>query len=113
MGKTDEAFLTEDLFIESVRKLRDDPKFRKTKYDLMFSLFTAMDTNEDGFLSYQEFRRVYESCGFTDVEFTKAGFEAIDIDHDGKLSFEEFANAAVAYLCSEEESSTALFGLLV
>lgn len=91
---------------------RDDPEFKKNISDLVFSLVTPFDANEDGFLSYEEFHRIFENSGFN-ADFIKAAFAEIDANHDEKISFEEFANNTISYICSDDENTTALFGLLV
>ena len=72
-----------------------------------------MDVNHDGYLDAEEFRRLYEDAGIVESDFTKAGFDAMDTDHDGKLSFNEFDKALTDYMGSDDDSSTAAYGLLL
>src|SRR5688572_1870726 len=104
--------LTEDLLIESVKIQREYPAFRQNISDMLISVFTHLDVNNDGFLSYEEHCRFFDDLGFTDTDFTKAAFDAIDANHDGKISFEEFVDDGNDYMCSDDESSCAFFGLL-
>lgn len=75
-------------------------------------MFGPMDLNHDGYLDADEYRRSFENAGAVESEFTRAAFDAIDTDHDGKLSFEEFEKALIDYMCSDDENSTAVFGLM-
>jgi len=110
-GKHDDK-LTEDLLVESLKTQKDDPRFKKCLSDLLYSLLSPLDVNQDGYLNAKEYRTAFENVGIVESDFTKAAFEAIDTNHDGKLSFEEFENALIAYMCSDDETSTAVFGLL-
>lgn len=97
----------------SVEMQKDDPAFKKGLSDALLVLFTGMDLNEDGYFSYDEYRRIYDNLGFVDTDFTKAAFATIDTNHDGKVSFEEYLAAAFDYMCSDNEDTTAMFGLLI
>jgi len=110
-GKHSDA-LTEDVMVQSIRDLKDDSKFKKCLTDLLLSLLEPLDVNQDGYLDADEYRRAFENVGIVESDFTKAGFEALDTNHDGKLSFEEFVNALINYSCSDEENTTAVFGLV-
>ena len=104
--------LTEDVMIESIKMQRDDPEMKNSISDVTHSLFTAVDINNDGHLDFEEFSRIYDDIGMGDSGFTKAAFDKIDSNHDGKLSFEEYLKAVLDYLCSDDENTTAVFGLL-
>jgi len=91
---------------------RDDPAMRKSLNDAVLSIFTAMCVNNDGYLDFEEYRRVFDDCGIIETDFTRAAFDAIDINHDGRLSFEEFIKAFTDYMFSDDENTTAMFGLL-
>ena len=104
--------MTEESLIEALKKQRDDPGFRKCLTDMLFSFIGPMDVNHDGYLDADEYSRPFENAGLVASDFTKAGFDAIDTDHDEKLSFEEFNKALIGYMCSDDDSSTAVFGLM-
>jgi len=112
-GSSDDVLLTEDLFLESMKLLKDDPAFKKAIGDATHNFLTTMHENQDGYLDFAKFRRVFESGGMIDSDFTKEAFNALDGDQDGKLSFEEFTHAITDYVCSDKEGTTAMFGLLV
>lgn len=113
MGSKSDNVMTEDTVVESLRKQKDDPAFQKCLSEALHTVLTAMDTNSDGFVDLDEYRKFFENCGIVESDFTKAAFKAIDTNNDGKLSFEEFIKAFNDYMCSDDESTTAVFGLLV
>lgn len=103
--------MTEDLLIESVKMGRDDPSFKKTLIEALLSLFAPMKVNEKGNFNSDEYRRIFENLGFVDTDFTQEAFVAIDTNHDGKVSLAEYFVASGDYMCSDDEKTTAMFGL--
>jgi len=110
-GKHGDA-VTEDSLVESLKKQRDDPGFKKCLTDILASFFLPLDVNHDGYVDASEYSRLYDNAG-VNSDFPKEAFDAMDVNHDGKLSFEEITNAFIHYMCSDDESSTAVFGLLL
>jgi len=104
--KTDEkGFLTEAVMIESLKKQKNDPKVKAIMEDVCRDMFDVMDTNEDGYIQREEFRRAFDNIGIPDSCFAEQAFNAIDTNHDGKLSFDEVTHAFLEFLLSEDEDS--------
>ena len=49
-------------------------------------LFQAIDSNEDGKLSTEEFQNFFESFGIIDLNFIKDTFKIFDSNHDQFIS---------------------------
>lgn len=111
-GTHDDVLLTEDLLIESMKMQRINPAFGKIVVDFLLIALTPMKVDQKGFFSYDEYRRLFENVGFIDTVFTLDAFVKIDTNHDGKVSIAEFIVGAYDYMCSDDENSTAAFGLL-
>jgi len=108
MGSTntdEKGVLTEAVLIDSLKKQRNDPKLKAILRTSLRCLCEAMNTNEDGYLQREEFRRLFDNSGWPDASYREQVFEAIDTDHDGKMSFEEFIHAFVEFLVTEDEDS--------
>ena len=77
------------------------------------SLFQIMDTNEDGFISFEEWIAYHQIVGM-DTAHARASFDAINTNHDGKISEDEFVKYQMEFFCSTENklNSAILFGPL-
>ena len=86
---------------------------RKNIGEKVLSLVHLMDTNKDGYLQSDEYRRGFESLGVADTEFTKVSFEAIDTDHDGLVSPDEMIAAYLDFLFSADSPNNYFWGPLL
>lgn len=111
-GKIDDVLMTEDILIESVKMGRDDPSFKKTLYGVLLSLFVPMKVEMKGYFNYGRYRKIFANIGIADTNFTKTAFAAVDSNHDKYVSVAEYLVDANDYVCSDDENSTAMFGLL-
>jgi len=66
-------------------------------------LFKTMDTDEDGTISFDEYKAYVMPLGVTEAE-CKVGFEMIDTDGNGVLSYEEFNHAIMMYYFDRNNS---------
>jgi len=108
-GTEDDVLMTEDLLIESVNMQRDDPEFKERLRDIVNGFLIPMKVDQEGYLSYREYQRLFESLGFVDTSFTQEGFAVVDADHDGRVSFEEYLDAVYNYLWSDGAKTSAMF----
>lgn len=97
--------------VESIKAQKDSPVIKKRIRDLMVTAFAVLDLNQDGYLDFAEYHRIFENLGIANPDFTKAAFDAIDVNHDGKFSAEEFINATTDSICSESENTAGVFGI--
>ena len=67
-------------------------------------MFEAVDVNQNGSISHEEFNNYLKSFNCDDAEFAKFVFSQIDADGNGVLSKEEFSNFNVKYHVSKDEN---------
>ena len=76
-------------------------------------MFFSIDSDEDGFISLQEFT-VFFKCIKVKEEYARKIFVDVDTNHDSKISSEEFVHAIHDFTYNEEDSPfKELFGPLV
>ena len=73
--------------------------------------FDALDLNNDGCISLDEWIRHYKAMAI-DPKYAKDSFNAMDTDHDGLVSKKEFVDYHMEYFYSDEDNlnSSILFG---
>ena len=76
-------------------------------------LFHALDTDDSGKISYDEWVKHYKSFGI-DPKYARASFDAMDADGDGKVSKQEFIdyNSEYYYTAEDNLKSSILYGPL-
>jgi len=72
-------------------------------YTVNQPLFKTVDVDEDGTISFDEYKAFVMPLGATEAE-CKVGFEMIDTNADGILSYEEFNHALVMYYFDKNNS---------
>lgn len=55
------------------------------------SVYDVADTNKDGFVTLDEYRRIFKACNLSESAADEA-FKVADANHDGKLDREELNN---------------------
>lgn len=71
-------------------------------------LFDAMDTDGDGRVTLDEYRRYLEVCG-VDVRFAEVFFAHADLDENGRLIRREMADAVEDFLLGEDPAAAGSF----
>ena len=72
---------------------RDDHVRRNATNETILLIFQAIDSNDDGKISTEEFQAYFESFGINDLNYIKDTFKIFDTNHDqfisqqGKLIF--------------------------
>jgi len=101
--------IQKDPFINAMKGLVKDPAMKATLEGPLPLFFHAVDTNNDGMISEDEFGNFFAILGL-DVSMAPATFQAIDTNNDGQLSQEEFTEAGSEFFLSEDPSKpTKLF----
>ena len=111
MGLTDESVrLSYDEFKE---KFVEDFTNSGTWQPMFEAAFSYMDLNDDGVMSFEEWKAHY-SCVGIDLAHARPSFDAMDQNHDGVVSKEEFLNFVFEYYCTGENKlgSANLYGPL-
>ena len=115
-GKGPDYKVTENMFIEKIfhvmSKKGAEAMVRKAWNDN----FTYMDVNQDGVISREEHRRLFEARKHVDPNGAIVAFSAIDKDRDGVITREEYVEAAMEYFFNfsdETKPSKHFFGPLV
>jgi len=74
--------------------------------------FEAFDTNDDGYITFDEFQFAFKDCCST-TEDLRTIFNSADINHDGRIGYTEFLTATLENKAVIEEDRLAeAFGLL-
>ena len=94
-------------FIEDVKKAGEDFKI------FLENLFKPLDLNEDGVISFEEWKSYYEVVGIPAM-YSRASFDAMDKSGDEKITLEEFVAYNYEFYCSDEDKmrSSILYGPL-
>lgn len=81
-------FLATQLSAEGSQRLVDE---RLRRFEVLHGVFTAIDKDGSGGLSFKELRPAFELFGFQLLgpEGLKAKFDAVDEDHSGSIEFAE------------------------
>jgi len=101
--------ITKEGFIKAMTTLVKDPSMKATLEGPLPLFFHAVDLNNDGLISEDEFGNFFAILGL-DVSMAPATFQAIDTNNDGQLSLDEFTEAGSEFFLSEDPSKpTKLF----
>jgi Ca2+-binding EF-hand superfamily protein len=105
-GNIDEP-LTQDKFVESLKKRVWDPDFKKNYLEPGTMSFRAVDANDDGSISFDELALFFEILGFKDdAKLAREAFDAVDTDKDGIITLEEWQDAKVDFFTNVDDESS-------
>ena len=75
------------------------------------AFFDAIDRNNNGYLSFDEYKAAVLGTGDFDEEAAQGAFNVLDKDKNGKLDKKEYATANVKFWCILDDDSTdGMFG---
>jgi len=101
--------IAKDAFIAAMKTMAKDPGSKATLEGPLPLFFRAVDANNDGMISEDEFGYFFQILGL-DTAMAPASFQAIDTNADGQLSLQEFTEAGSEFFLSEDPSKpTKLF----
>lgn len=101
--------ISQDAFIAGMEKQVKDPALKGTLEGPLPLFFQAVDSNNDGMISADEFGDFFRILGL-DAGMGPASFAAIDTNNDGLLSQDEFVEAGSKFFISEDTAEpTRLF----
>lgn len=110
------VLLTKEQFIENmaevavVQRAGFDEGKESIFYNMIDSVFDAVDTNRDGYLQLSEYELMMKVSNF-DADTAKILFNVIDTNHDGKLSRNELRESNVKFWFTPNDSLVAgLYG---
>jgi Ca2+-binding EF-hand superfamily protein len=108
--------LTKEQFIENMskhsatEKAKFDDGITPLAFPYLDALFDAVDTNRDGYLQLDEYKKMMKASNFG-AGTAKIVFDIIDANHDGKLSREELKSYNVKFWFTPDDPEAAgLFG---
>lgn len=83
-AKANDGFIEFDEFENLLKYL--------TYYSHLYKLFSQLDKDTDHRISFAEFKKGHEICGFKDAKEAdlRKDFNQVDSDHGGFVRFEEF-----------------------
>lgn len=71
-----------------------------------YAIFDAIDKNENGYLSFEEYKVLIEFASMGGEETARAAFDLLDKDKSGRLDKKEFAIADVKFWYKLDENDT-------
>jgi len=97
-------------FDDYMTKLKKAGKERLRQGSSVFfqNYFTAMDTDQDGMISSEDFLAFSKLFGVSEIN-SKESFNHIDVDQDGKISMQEFIEAGKNFYSLEMEGDPSQF----
>lgn len=93
--------VTQADFVAQMAKNVKDPAMKGCIEGPLPLFFSAIDDNNDGMISGDEFGLFFELLGM-DKAMAPSSFQAIDTNNDGLLSLEEFTQAGSEFFFSED-----------
>ena len=96
--------INEAAFIEAMKKQVGDASLKETLQGPLPLFFAAVDANNDGFISSDEYGIFFDIIGL-DPNMAPASFQAIDTNNDGLLSQDEFIEAGTEFFINEDAAS--------
>ena len=68
-------------------------QFTTATVDELQEIFERIDDNDDGSVSFEEFRSLMHELGdLREDALLRAAFERVDANHDGRIDFEEMSS---------------------
>ena len=100
--------ISKDAFIDTMKKWVKEPSMKTTWEGPLPLFFQAVDANDDGFISEEEYAEFFKILGLN-PKLASASFKAIDTNNDGLLSKDEFRVAGTDFFLSEDSKCPTKF----
>lgn len=95
-------FVTVEQYLEDMNHVLNDKSLKKKAHRWLPYLFKAVDKDQSGFISVNEFKLYFQCLGL-DNEAAAVAFAVIDTNGDGKLSLKEFVKLGKEFFFTEDE----------
>ena len=90
-------------YLEEMHHVLNDPTLKKKCHHFLPFLFKAVDKDQSGEISVQEFKLFFQCLGLTH-DHAVVSFSHIDTNDDGKISFKEFITLGRDFFLTEDSS---------
>ena len=114
LGGNDRDSITQEQFLSAMKDIVACPNAREVIKKPLPCFFDAVDTNQDGQISCDEYVMFFRCMGI-DESLAEESFKAIDTNHDNNLSLDEFVDAGMQFFLKDESTpaSNLFWGPLV
>jgi Ca2+-binding EF-hand superfamily protein len=100
-----------DFFEKAILKAGKEENLEEYIEIIIGYLFDLFDENNDGYISVEEYKKVFEIYGI-DIEYVDKAFDNLDLNKDYRLSRYELFHAVETFLISDDplEKGNWIFG---
>ena len=94
--------VNEDKFVQGMKQFvtRPDARERMNAYSAM--VFGVIDSDKDGVIDYDEFKRFHKACSNMDDQLIERFFKDADINGDGVIRVSEFEASTAKFMLSAD-----------
>ncbi|XP_076232864.1 sarcoplasmic calcium-binding protein [Calliopsis andreniformis] len=90
-------------YLEEMHHVLNDPSLKKKCHHFLPYLFKAVDKDQSGEISVEEFKLFFQCLGLTN-DHAVVSFSHIDTNDDGKISVEEFITLGRDFFLTEDST---------
>lgn len=104
LGGVEQEKIEKEPFIKAMKEIVACPNAKEILKAPLPFFFSAVDANEDGQISVEEYSTFFKCIGIN-ADLADTSFKAIDTNQDGNLSLEEFVEAGMSFFTGEDTSN--------